>query len=417
MRRGRQVTALCRDYGVRGLSEHALGALARRIAPAQEWPPVRTADLLSADLSRPFRPPSLPLQAPDDPLVINWVCTPPGPGAGGHSTLFRIVNHLAERGHRNRVYLYDVYCGDLDYQADIVRRHFGFGGPVARVEDGLEDAHAVVASAWSTAYPVFNARCAGKRFYFVQDFEPSFYPVGSFSVLAENTYRMGFHGITAGSWLAAKLKAEYGMDTDPFEFGCDVERYRRDPAVPRRGVAFYARPEVGRRAFEIGLLALKLLAARRSDVEIHLYGGKCDAAGLDCFNHGRLSPPELNALYNRCFAGLSLSMTNVSLVPHEMLAAGCIPVVNDAPQNRLVLANPHVEYAALAPHALADRLEAVVDAADFGERSRAAAASVGSTRWEQAGAAVESVLRRETLRARQAVSQEKRPQNALASAA
>jgi hypothetical protein len=35
--------------------------------------------------------------------------------------------------------------------------------------------------------------------------------------------------------------------------------------------------------------------------------------------------------------GLVLSATNMSLVPYEMLAACCIPVVNDAEHNRCVL--------------------------------------------------------------------------------
>ena len=48
-----------------------------------------------------------------------------------------------------------------------------------------------------------------------------------------------------------------------------------------------------------------------------------------------------------------LSATNVSLVPHEMLAAGCIPVVNDAEHNRMVLDNAHVAYAPATPFELA----------------------------------------------------------------
>ena len=39
-------------------------------------------------------------------------------------------------------------------------------------------------------------------------------------------------------------------------------------------------------------------------------------------NHGRITPAELAALYNRCTAGLTLSFTNVSLVPDELLACG-----------------------------------------------------------------------------------------------
>ena len=112
------------------------------------------------------------------------------------------------------------------------------------------------------------------------------------------------------------------------------------------------------------------------------------------FDHGLVSPGELNTIYNRCYAGLSLSLTNVSLVPHEMLAAGCIPVVNDAVHNRMVLGNPFVRYAPPYPHALAAELEALVTTSNFDGLSKAAAASVRSSTWDDAGATVASILRR-----------------------
>ena len=58
-------------------------------------------------------------------------------------------------------------------------------------------------------------------------------------------------------------------------------------------------------------------------------------------------------------------MTNVSLVPHEMLSAGCIPVVNEAEQNRVVLDNPFVRYAPPTPQALAGALGDVVATKNF----------------------------------------------------
>src|SRR5262245_62947512 len=116
---------------------------------------------------------------------------------------------------------------------------------------------------------------------------------------------------------------------------------------------------------------------------------------LPIVDHGEVSPDRLNEIYNRCFAALSLSMTNVSLVPHEMLAAGCIPVVNDAEHNRMVLDNAHVRYAPATPRALADTLRDVVRMPDFVRASEAAAASVASRSWADAGRAVDRILRRE----------------------
>ncbi len=105
-------------------------------------------------------------------------------------------------------------------------------------------------------------------------------------------------------------------------------------------------------------------------------------------DHGRLPPRSSGDLYNRCVAGLVLSATNVSLVPHEMLAAGCIPVVNDAEHNRIVLDNPAVAYAQATPFDLANALACLVDrpVQSVDAARHPAAASVQGASWEDAGA-------------------------------
>ncbi|MGH8615584.1 MAG: glycosyltransferase family 1 protein [Gammaproteobacteria bacterium] len=392
-RRYRQLRDTWKAEGPGGISHRARTAVARWIQPKDVVLPIRSADIIAADLSRPFQA-VLPKTSPGQPVFVNWVMPPAGPGAGGHTTLYRIVRYLEAHGYVNRLYFYDVHHGDHQYYESIVRRSYGFNGPVASLTEGMEDAHAVVATSWPTAYAVFNARRAGKRFYFVQDFEPYFYAVGALTVLAENTYRMGFHGITAGRWLAEKLRAEFGMEADYFEFGCDISRYKRLPSSRRSGVVFYARPEVARRGFELGLMAIEVFVKRRPEIELHFYGNKMGKLSFAFVDHGRVAPDRLNYIYNQCYAGLSLSLTNVSLVPHEMLAAGCIPVVNDAVHNRIVLDNPFVRYAPPNPHDLAAELESLVTMADFGSLSRAAAESVRSATWDDAGAAVDAIFRR-----------------------
>jgi hypothetical protein len=392
-RRYRQTRVVLSTDGLSGIATGIHRIAAEWFAPKNVRLPVRRADVIAADLSRPFQP-LVPTVATSDAVFVNWVVIPAGPTSGGYTTLFRIISYLESHGYVNRIYFYNVYGGDHRYYESIVRHHYGFHGKLASIDDGMEDAHAVVATAWPTAYPVFNSRCKGKRFYFVQDFEPFFYPVGALSFLAENTYRMGFHAITAGRWLAQKLSAEFGLSTDSFEFGCDTSRYYRQEDAKRSGVVFYARPEAERRGFELGLMAIEVFAARRPEIEVHFYGAKIGNLPFRFVDHGRISPDELNRIYNRCYAGLSLSLTNVSLVPHEMLAAGCIPVVNDTVPNRLVLDNPFVCYAPSYPEALASELEALVITRDFDSISRASAASVVPASWDNAGATVDMVFRR-----------------------
>src|SRR6185295_4097790 len=146
----------------------------------------------------------------------------------------------------NRVYFYNIYGADHQYYESILRSFYGFHGFVGPPDNEMEDAHAVVATAWPTAYAAFNSCCSGKRFYFVQDYEPYFYPVGGVSLLAENTYRMRFHAITAGRWLAKKLSNEFDMQADAFDFGCNTQIYNRSETCQRSGIIFYARREATR---------------------------------------------------------------------------------------------------------------------------------------------------------------------------
>ena len=391
-RRWRQISSLLRTGGAREVSDRTRKAIANWLTPTRVVPPVRPADVMAVDLDRPFTPPALAIEN-GRPVLVNWVITPPSPGSGGHTTLFRIIRFLEAHGYRNRVYFYDAYSSDLLHYESIVRDYYGFNGSIGNVHLGMEDAHAVFATGWPTAYAVFNARCAGKRFYFIQDFEPYFYPVGSTSALAECTYRMGFHGISIGSCYADKLRSQYGMTVETFLYGCDVSQYRRIPESARSGIVFYARRDNARRGLELGLMALELFAARRPEIEIHVYGDKLGKQPFAYRDHGRVSPEQLNAIYNRCFAGLSLSFTNVSLVALEMLAAGCIPVVNDTSEVRTDLKSEFVSYAAPFPQALCDQLEAVLDNSHFEALSAAAASSVHSTTWDEAALSFEVVVR------------------------
>ena len=130
-------------------------------------------------------------------------------------------------------------------------------------------------------------------------------------------------------------------------------------------------------------------------MEIHFFGDVAPRLPFRATNHGSLIPDALSALYNRCVAGLVLSATNVSLVPHEMLASGCLPVLNDAEHNRIVLDNDEVVYVPPTPFELADALSALVERPpeERAAAAEAAARSVASRSWKSAGMQVERAVR------------------------
>jgi O-antigen biosynthesis protein len=401
--RVRQTRRLLRSEGAGGVAARVAGRVANRIAPPGSEPlPVTREDMLRArEIAAGgwTLPAPLPVRA-GEPLTVAWMCAPPGPGSGGHTTMFRLIAGLESAGHRCVLYLRDKHGWALHQHVERIRAWWPWvNAEIRDAAGGIEDAHAIFATAWETAYPVLASPARGTRFYLVQDFEPSFYPAGSEALLAEATYRFGFHGVTAGRWLALRLRRDYDMAADHFDFGRDLQ-YALDPALDpsgRTGVCLYSRPDTPRRAFQLAVLALDLFAERHPEVDIHLFGSSPGTRlPFTATDHGLCTPEQLNALYNRCVAGLVLSATNVSLVPHEMLAAGCVPVVNDAEHNRIVLDNDHIAYAPATPFELADALCALVERpiSVRAAAATAASASVEGDSWDEAGAVVERVVRR-----------------------
>lgn len=354
----------------------------------------RYSDLIEFD---PHHPPVQKRSKKSKALTVNWLMPPPGKGSGGHMTLFRFIKYLEDAGHSANIYL---HTRGGHGPIEDVERLMGTSFPKLKarmqwLEPGVEmsASDALFATSWETAYSVFNSKSTAKRYYFVQDFEPYFYPVGSHYSLAENTYRMGFFGITAGGWLASKLR-DYGMQTDNFDFGADKSIYKFENDGKRKEIMVYVRPYTARRGFEVAIVALDLFHRRHPEYKINFFG--YDVAEYNIpfpyENLKTLEVTELNELYNRCAAGLVLSYTNMSLLPLELLACGTIPVVNDGPNNRLVSDNPYIEYSANDPHALAEALSKVVSRRDATKHAAKAAGSVTDNDWDASGAKFVSII-------------------------
>jgi len=351
-------------------------------------------DALRADWSgNPYVPPKAKKTAP---YSINWVMSPPDRG-GGHQNIFRFIKYLEDQGHTCRIYLYSVH--DLPTIGEVKQR-LAKSYPDTRAEirwldNRMEPADAIFATGWETAYPVFNDKSNAHKFYFVQDFEPYFYPVSSEYVLAENTYRFNFFGITAGGWLAHKLNRDYGMPTANYDFGADKQLYRYTNDKPRKEVFFYARPVTARRGFELGIMALQLFHEKMPDYTITLAGWDVSDYAIP-FPYKNLKSLQLNELsdvYNQSAAALVISLTNMSLIPLELLATGVIPVVTDGPNNREVSDNKYIQYTASSPQALADALVEVVTKKDLPKYVKEASKSVQGLNWDASCAKFEEILK------------------------
>jgi glycosyltransferase involved in cell wall biosynthesis len=280
------------------------------------------------------------------PKSINWIVPPFPFGAGGHLNVFRFVQLLEHRGYECRVVINSG--GWFGTAGEVKSRICSSYMPIkATVYVGLENAPPAfytVATGWQTAYLAARFQATRYRCYFVQDFEPWFYPMGTNYVLAEETYRMGLIGITDGSWLRDKLLGEYGMEAHSVGFSFDPRVYfpdRKREARAHKKLFFYARPLTERRAFELGVLILAEVIKRTHDVEIVLAGAVLDQYSLP-FPYtakGIVHPDQLGALYRDCDLALVLSFTNLSLAPLELMACGVPVISNRGPNTEWLLSD------------------------------------------------------------------------------
>ncbi len=353
-------------------------------------------DVVRADfIASPYKTPKT---VKKDKLKIGWVLSPISAGSGGQNTITRFARHLKSAGHDVTFYIYEAIHPQRSEDAhQILKDSFGFDVRVLPVAK-YEESDALIATGWETAYPVFNIKTKAHKFYFVQDYEPLFYGLGSMAVLAQNTYRFGFYGITAGRWLTTKV-SEFGMKADYFDFGVDTDIYKPTTMpLKEKKICFYARPVTERRAFELGVIALDIFHKKHPEYKIEFFGWDVSEYEIPFpyVNRGVLNHEELATLYKESAACLVLSLTNVSLLPYELLAAGCVPVMNDGDNNRLVLGeNKYIKYTGTSPIELANGLVEAVENPKLQQDAKKSSDSVANLPWDESYKKVERILLRE----------------------
>jgi glycosyltransferase involved in cell wall biosynthesis len=336
-------------------------------------------------------------------LELAWVVPPYGIGSGGQAAIFRIMRVLEARGHRCSLWVHDPKGIEPHSSASLRRRmKLHYTSPDSQVELGFENwtgCDVAVATGWETVYPVLRLPGCRARAYFVQDHEPEFFATSSESVLAAHTYRFGLPVIASSRWLGRLVADRYGADVTAFDYGIEAAEYHPVPEVPRRvdTVLFYARDHTPRRAVGLGLLALQLLLEQRPHLRVVMYGTHRRIRAPFAFEQlGMEGPERLRRLYSEATVGLSLSLTNHSLIAGEMMACG-LPVVELAGRAGEEFYGADGSVITLArddPADIAAQLAALLD--DPARRARQAEAAlefVRSHAWEQAGEAVESALR------------------------
>jgi hypothetical protein len=375
--RGSQIVAIAHSGGLTELRQRAARRAYQRLGASVLDFPLRGHDIAdSGAISWSHCDVTV-----SQPLSIAWIMSPPAPGSGGHTTIFRMVEALEHAGHQCVVHLYDRDQSVAAQHAETIRRCWpNVTARVVMVEHLLPPADVYIATSWPSAHVLARRGVhPGARLYFVQDYEPYFYPRGTEYTLAADTYEFGFRTIALGGLVAETVGIYHDCAATRIPFGTDNATYRlTNHDGPRSGVSFFARPGVSRRGYELGIAALVEFHRLRPDQPIHLFGSSHVEPPIPATIHGRLTATDLARLYNKTVAGLVLSFTNISLVPYEMMACGVIPIMNDDSYARTELAAPAARWSAPRPTDLANALVKAIDEANTVTATTAAGQVAGS---------------------------------------
>ena len=269
--------------------------------------------------------------------AIAFLIPPYAKGQGGHETIFRMVS--AAPNEIDIVILIDTDQVNLDVQRTLIQAKINRKITIDFANKFFEVQFTkIVTSNWITFKLAARHWNLDDIIYFVQDFEPYFYPVGDLYFEALNTYESAKKIITAGNWLKNEV-SQYGCDNvNSIELGVSHSDYFLRQDLSRENqIAIYFRPSTDRR---LPFLLIEAIALCSQDPDISCYTfalfGCADDYGLSSTYNvkhcGILEHKSLNTLYNTSKLGVVLSATNYSLVNLEMAACG-LPFIDLSTKN------------------------------------------------------------------------------------
>ncbi|MEV8214497.1 glycosyltransferase [Leifsonia sp. NPDC077715] len=277
--------------------------------------------------------------------TINWLL--PGfdlPFFGGVNTTLRIADKLArEHGVLNR-FLINGHPANEFYESAIVAAFPGLAGSEVGNYYGTDEglaavppADAAIATFWLTARDVAKLSSTPRKFYLIQDYEPSFYPASTMFAMTEQTYRLGLYGICNTRSMHDIYAGGYGGTATYFEPAVDRGIFhaegRTEPAPGDPVTIFaYARDHF-RNCWELVYAALSEIKRRHGDrVRIVAAGAKYLPPSADFIDLGLLDYRATGRLYRETDIGITLQISrHPSYLPLELMASGAAMVVPDSP--------------------------------------------------------------------------------------
>lgn len=298
---------------------------------------------------------------------------------GGIFTIFRFMAAFSEKGAKSRIIIYDNPAFDIDKLKQEMKEAFPafteyeiiiFDHSRQDVND-LPQCDIAICTFWVSAYLLLKFNKTKRKYYFIQDYEPIFYPGGSTSALAESTYRFGFRALVNTPGLLAAVNKRHGMEGISFVPAVDQSLYFPDfnKKNDRVRIFFYARPLNPRNAFNLGILTIKQLIEKHGKkIEVITAGAEWDEAGYGLkgkiTNLGLLgSLQEVADLYRGCDIGFVYMLSkHPSYQPFEFMASGMATVTNNNEDNLWMLKDRNnCLLSEPSPYAMAEAISVLIE--------------------------------------------------------
>lgn len=320
---------------------------------------------------------------------------------GGIYTIFRFIEKMSIEGVTNRIIIYDKPSFDVEKLDREIKENFPnlknyefvIFDHANQSVDELPECDIAICSFWVSAYLLLKFNKTKRKYYFIQDYEPLFYPGGSTFALAESTYRFGFRGLVNTPGLLAAVNQRHGMEGISFIPAVDQSLYYPDANKKNKRVKifFYARPKNPRNAFNLGIEIIKQLHKKYGDsIEIVTAGADWEAAAYNLrgkiTNLGLLySLEDVAALYRSCDIGFVYMLSkHPSYQPFEFMASGMATVTNNNEDNLWLLKDgDNCLLSEPSPTAMAEKISQLIDDEKLRQKiSKNGLSTLGYT-WDQ----------------------------------
>lgn len=213
-----------------------------------------------------------------DGLRITYLVADQMTVCGGMTSIVQLARELTLAGHDVRIATicpelaperFNLPCQPLVFptRAELIRL--------------LPASDVIIATYWTTAadyMPALRRRLDAVTGYFVQDYEPWFYPDDDVEMRRRvaATYQMTEHRIVKSRWLGEIVRSQHGVGCETVHLGLDLGIFRRRPRPAFAGrklrVIAMARPNEPHRGFAELVAVFGELCKRRSDIEFVVFG-------------------------------------------------------------------------------------------------------------------------------------------------